>query len=279
MTSSFSSSSTSSVERLTNNGTSGEEQAKQPQQEQKRGYRFGDLTRSFLSKRVAPLIGKDEYEFGDLSRKVGSLLTDKLANVTAELRQSDNVTYEFGALTKAWIANYTGKDRYEFGDLSQAVLRRVQSGDYSLSDLFLAMRLLFWAGFRTFGPVAANLPMAVLINLINFGLAQEVSDRVTTALAEWLDQRMKQALLGRGNYVLGDITKERLQEGIAKFTGKEQYEFGDIARTIQGMHSSKDMILIGKNSGGSGGGKNNIFLPTDIMKEMDKVKDRSEHKS
>ena len=249
---------------------------------ERQGYRFGDLTRSLIGNTVSSFTGKkDSYEFGDVSRRLGSLVSETFSNLTeqqygnfsyqvgdltrwiaSELLPSSNSnatskpyrfgdiskgiiagwtgkdSYQFGDISRAAVANYTGKQTYEFGDLSRSVLRRVESGEYTIEDVFLALRILLWAGLQAFTPVVASLPVSWLVNLINFGLAQEVSGRLTTALAEFLDQRMKQALTGRANYVIGDITKERLEEQLTKFTGKDTYEVGDITQTIQRMQSA-----------------------------------------
>ena len=242
---------------------------------------------------MAALTGKDNYEFGDVSRKFSGIVSNwtssnlqqdqdnvdenstytyRVGDVTKwllrEIRNtpSSASSYQFGDLTKSWVSNYTGEEEYKVGDLSRAVLRRVESGEYSVGDVFLAMRVLLWAGFTTFAPVVGNLPLTLVVNLINFGLAQEVSGRLTTALAEWLDQQLKKALTGNAKYVLGDITRERLEQGLAKFTGREQYEIGDITRTIQRIQSNS----VNKNST-----PQTLSLSTEVLSALDQVRQKS----
>ena len=59
-----------------NNNNNNNSSSKQPQQ--RRGYRFGDLTRRFVGDRVNQLTGKEEYEFGDLSRFVDSRIKHRV---------------------------------------------------------------------------------------------------------------------------------------------------------------------------------------------------------
>jgi hypothetical protein len=143
-------------------------------------------------------------------------------------------------LTRAFVSNYTGKANYTVGDLSQEVVRRVQSGEYTVQDVWLALRILLTAGFGVLSPVAGILPIRLLLNLVNLGLAQEVSGRLVGALAETLDKRMKEVLTGSSSYALGDLTKARLQSQLSTFTGKDRYEFGDLSRTISKLAAQTD---------------------------------------
>ena len=206
---------------------------------QRRGYRFGDLTRRFLGDRVNQLTGKDKYEFGDLSRYIDDRIKDRINQVTG---QED---YQFGDLT-GWALqqannatlNYTGKDSYQVGDISKEVLRRVQAGEYAAEDVWLACRILLSAGIGTLTPVASLLPVRTLLSLVNMGLAQEASGRLVGVMAEFLDRRLKHALTGNEQYQLGDLTKQRLLSAITSWTGKPDYQVGDIVRTVEKMAAS-----------------------------------------
>ena len=208
----------------------------------RQGYRFGDLTRRLIGDQVNQLTGKDAtkgetYEFGDLSRWIDGRIKARICDLTG--KEGDN-DYEWGDLT-AWAIqqvsnttrNFTGKETYEVGDLSKEVLRRVQRGEYDIQDVWLACRILLSAGLGCLTPVASVLPLRTLLNLVNVGLAQEVSGRLLEVLAGFLDRRVKHALTGNADYQLGDLTKARLQSAIGRFTGKETYEVGDITRAVQ----------------------------------------------
>mmetsp|Transcript_2622 Transcript_2622/g.3499 ORF Transcript_2622/g.3499 Transcript_2622/m.3499 type:complete len:368 (-) Transcript_2622:75-1178(-) len=227
----------------------------------KKGYQFGDITRSIFkggsqvaSQSVNTLTGKNEYEFGDLTRWLTS-------QGVAENLTTNGTTkgYQFGDLSRfvalemqAKVANFTGKMdddgngnstetanyNYQMGDISKAVIRRVQSGEYTVDDVWLAMRILLSAGLAVFTPVAAALPTKLLLELINLGLAQEVTGRLLSVLANVVDERMKKALTGNDKYAIGDISKKKLEQGITKFTGKESYQVGDITQAIQKLQAS-----------------------------------------
>lgn len=201
-----------------------------------RGYQFGDL---FINK----LTKKDKYEFGDLSRWVGSKLQEAACSITGK------ETYEFGDISRfmdgkarAEVNKLTGKENYEFGDITKEIIRRVQAGEVDPKDLSLLLRVLisFGAGLT---PVASAIPAKVLIDLLTWNLEFEVGSRatqiLTDSLAQELDRRAKVSLLGREKYQFGDLTREQLQKAVSSFTGKADYEFGDITRTVIKGFSSK----------------------------------------
>ncbi|KAL7473670.1 hypothetical protein ACHAXS_014159 [Conticribra weissflogii] len=192
-------------------------------QDGKRGYQFGDITKavtkSLIGKRVSKLTGKP-YEFGDLSRKIDESIKDKIIDLTGK----DD--YEFGDLSR-WVDaqiknevnNYTNKDNYKFGDLTKEIARRVITGEYTLDDLFLLLKAL--ALFEaSISPVAGFMPVKLLIELLNFSIANDVAGRVSWVLAMELDRRLKKSLLGNENYQLGDATKQAISSAVAAYTGK-----------------------------------------------------------
>eukprot|EP00913_Durusdinium_trenchii_P023517 g22094.t1 len=195
---------------------------KAPAEGEEKGYQFGDL---FINK----LTGKDSYEFGDLSRFLGG---KEVCKVTGK------DVYELGDLSrfldgqaKSQVARLIGKDSYEFA------FRRAKEANVDEEELLLLLRAVITMGVGL-TPVAHLLPIQVLLNLygssLELELGQRVSARLTAALAKELDRRSKEALLGKGNedYVLGDLTRKQLQQGLQRFTGKDSYEFGDISRSL-----------------------------------------------
>lgn len=217
--------------------------------QKKKGYQFGDISR-FLAKsasnKISQVTGKDKYEFGDLSKWIDQRVKDKVTDWTGKER------YEFGDLTrwvdqaaKERVANFTAKSRvsdggnndnnntynYQFGDISREIVRRVTTGEYSLDDVFLALKVVLAAG-ASLTPIANVLPIKWLLQLINFGIAEQIADKLLGSLATALDERIKEALTGNAKYQLGDITKRKLSQAINNFTGKESYQFGDISRRV-----------------------------------------------
>lgn len=185
----------------------------------KKGYKFGDITKSLIGGSVEKITGKP-YEFGDLSRHIDKNVKDKVNDLTGK---SD---YEFGDLSrfvdskiKGEVNKFTGKESYRVGDLSKEMIRRVASGDFTLDDLFMLLKAL--AIFEaSISPVAGFLPVKLLIDLLNFSLANDVAGRVASSLAMELDKRLKGALLGNENYKPGDATKSTIANAVKTYTGK-----------------------------------------------------------
>ena len=188
----------------------------------KKGYRFGDLTKSLIGGSVEKITGKP-YEFGDLTRHVDSSVKEKVNELTG------NDAYEFGDLSrfvdtqiKGEVNKFTGKDAYKVGDISKEMIRKVASGDFTLDDLFMLIKALviFEASISS---VAGFLPVKLLIDLLNFSLANDVAGKVSSALAIEVDKRLKGALLGDENYKLGDATKRTISNAVKAYTGKGAY--------------------------------------------------------
>jgi hypothetical protein len=220
------------------------------------GYKFGDLSKK-LAQRIT---GKKTYEFGDVSRFLDQQAKGSVSKLT------NKTDYEFGDLTR-WadsvsrekVSNFTSKSGYEVGDISKEVLRRAKSGEYTLEDMFLAMRILLSAG-ASLTPLASVLPLKVLLELVNVGLAQDITGRLVETLAVSLDERMKEAFTGDSKYQLGDLTKKKAVAALAKFTGKENYEFGDISRKVTQLSLQEKT----KKSGS----KQQIELQSEIADEL-----------
>ncbi|KAL7534303.1 hypothetical protein ACHAXR_005778 [Thalassiosira sp. AJA248-18] len=219
----------------------------------KKGYRFGDLTKSLIGGSVEKITGKP-YEFGDLSRAIDSSIKDKVNDFTG------NDDYEFGDLSrwvdtkiKGEVNKFTDKESYKFGDLTKEIVRRVASGEYTLDDLFMLLKAL--AIFEaSISPVAGFLPVKLLVELLNFSLLNDVAGKVTSSLAMELDKRLKKSLLGDENYKLGDATKRTISSAVQSYTGKESYEFGDVTKKVvstfadEAKVSGKDRQTIGMKS-------------------------------
>ncbi|KAL9182437.1 hypothetical protein ACHAXT_013089 [Thalassiosira profunda] len=220
----------------------------------KKGYRFGDLTKSLIGGRIEKITGKP-YEFGDLSRAIDSSIKDKVNDLTGQEE------YEFGDLSrwvdskiKTEVNKYTDKDTYQFGDLTKEIMRRIATGQYTLDDLFMLLKAL--AIFEaSISPVAGFMPVKLLVELLNFSLLNDVAGKVTSALAMELDKRLKKSLLGDENYKLGDATKRTIANAVQSYTGKESYEFGDITKKVVSSFadeakpaSAKDRQTIGTES-------------------------------
>lgn len=215
-------------------------------QSKQNGYQFGDFTRKMIKNtqgKVNKITGKDRYELGDLTRWADQKAKDRIQKSRSNKTESTNSTYKYevGDITrwatdfaKEKAARYAGKqtsDEYEFGDVSRTILAKVQSGEYHSEDVYLALRVLLAAGVSVI-PIANVLPVKLLLQMVEFDLAKEVGGRLTSVLATTVDSRFKRALTGDAEYQLGDVSKRKLLQALAEFTGKDSYEFGDIAKTL-----------------------------------------------
>ncbi|KAL3807972.1 hypothetical protein ACHAXA_010774 [Cyclostephanos tholiformis] len=202
------------------------------------GYKFGDITKSLIGGSVEKITGKP-YEFGDLARAIDSSVKDKVCDLTG------NDDYEFGDLSR-WVdgkirvevSKFTNKDNYQFGDLTKEILKRMASGQYAMDDIFILLKALAMLG-ASISPVAGFLPVRMLVETLNFSLANDVAGKVTSTLAMELDKRLKKSLLGDENYKLGDATKRTIADAINNYTGKESYEFGDVTRKVMSKISDR----------------------------------------
>lgn len=110
-------------------------------------YETGDLSKEIdkrVKKAVANYCGKDEYEFGDLSREISARVGKRVEEFTGKSYEFGDVSreiwsrrkswmkdylgeeaaenYQFGDITKKFVAGFTDKDDYEFGDISKKLL-------------------------------------------------------------------------------------------------------------------------------------------------------------
>ena len=118
----------------------------------------------------------------------------------------------------------------------------------------------------SFTPMARLLPVKVLLEILNVGLAQDVGGKVMGGVANTLDERFKAAITGDAKYQLGDMTKKQLSDTLSKFTGQESYTFGDISKTVAAR--VEEMESAGK---GKSADKGKIVTPesaTLLLKEL-----------
>eukprot|EP00439_Symbiodinium_sp_Y106_P058207 s5_g8.t1 len=193
------------------------------------------------------LAGRSAFLAAQPRRAVSSL--PRRAEGTNAEGKDEKRGYQFGDL---FINKLTGKDKYEFGDLSRFVGGKLQEADvYELGDLskYLDTQAKKQVSKLTgkdsyeFGDISREIARRVqesdvvdeedlrlllttvlLLNLYTTSVEVELGNRAASKLtgAE-LDRRAKGVLLGKGNedYVLGDLTKAQIQRSVASLTGKE----------------------------------------------------------
>lgn len=205
---------------------------------------FSDFAKFIFDKatdQVNEITGKEEWQPGDLAKWLDSKAKQRLQSVKKDVTSEQDYQYAFGDLTlwatnlaKEKAARFAGKssaDEYELGDITKTIVNKVQSGEYDENDVYLALRVLLVAGCQVV-PIANFLPLRGLLSLVNVGLTKDVSGRLLQELTESLEQRIKFAVTGKEDYQFGDLTKDKLNDLVAKFTGKDSYQSGDISRSI-----------------------------------------------
>ena len=95
--------------------------------------------------------------------------------------------------------------------------------------------------------MAELLPFTFLIEALNISLEQKVGGKILEVLSKTLDNRLVAALFTSDDKnLIGDVVKRTVLGGVLEFTGKSNYESGDIQRAIQQgqeENNSEDMKL------------------------------------
>jgi hypothetical protein len=163
-------------------------------------YKIGDVSKEIdvrVKGEVAKLRGKEdgEYELGDLVLAMDQMSKELTEDLTGKPYEPGDLSIELDKRIKGAVANYCGKEKYEVGDLTNAIRSRVSS------------RVEEFTG-----------------KSYEFG---DVTNEVIKRRKVWV-----QDLLGAEaaeNYQFGDITKKAL----GNFAGKD-YEFGDVSKKLFG---------------------------------------------
>lgn len=141
--------------------------------------------------------------------------------------------------TKRAVLNFTGKQSYEFGDVSKETVRRIAAGEVNMQDFILLLKILIAIG-ATIGPLAELLPFTFILEALNISIEQKVGGKVIEVIAKALDSRIVGALFTSDDKnLIGDVAKRSLLSGILSFTGKQNYESGDIQRAVL-QHENED---------------------------------------
>lgn len=146
--------------------------------------------------------------------------------------QAKSGTQMVGSTAKSLVLNFTGKESYNFGDVTKELIHRIASQKVNIQDTILVIKILIAVG-ASFAPLAKALPFTVLLNALNVSIEQKVGSEILKALALALDERLVAAFTSDDKSRIGDAVKQSLLTGILAFTGKSRYESGDIQRVIQ----------------------------------------------
>ena len=104
---------------------------------------------------------------------------------------------------------------------------------YLKSSCHCRFQILIALG-ATIGPLAELLPFTFLLEALNISLEQKVGGKIIEVLSKTLDNRIVAALFTADDKnLIGDIAKRTVMGGVLEFTGKQNYESGDIQRAVQ----------------------------------------------
>mmetsp|Transcript_31224 Transcript_31224/g.46166 ORF Transcript_31224/g.46166 Transcript_31224/m.46166 type:complete len:442 (-) Transcript_31224:3-1328(-) len=163
-------------------------------------------------------------------------LTEKSGSDIASIAEWVDMQAKSGVDTaksqsKALVLKFTGKEEYQFGDITKELVRRIVAEEYNLADILLLCKLLLAIG-ASFSPLAQVLPVKVLLDMLNFSLEQKIGGKILEVVAGSLDERFTAAFTGDDKFQLGDLTKRTLTSSLSNFTGKDSYESGDVKRAV-----------------------------------------------
>lgn len=191
-----------------------------------------NLAADYVSRGTGDLIRLTEQGINDLqiltkngTDQVGAVATwiDEQAKSGSELVSSK---------AKSLVLDFTGKEQYNFGDISNELVRRIATKEIAIQDTILVIKLLVALG-ASIGPLAKMLPLTVLLEALNISLEQKIGGKVLEALALTIDSRIVAAFSSDDKLQLGDAVKRTVLSGVLAFTGKSKYESGDIQRVIE----------------------------------------------
>ena len=112
------------------------------------------------------------------------------------------------------------------GAIKKEVERFISVGEWNMQDLSLLLRnVLLLGGSLT--PAASLLPVRMLVSIYGSSLASELGERLVQEIASSLQQRLSQGLSDSVR-AGGQLSKQ----AVSQITGKEDYEFGDITKSI-----------------------------------------------
>eukprot|EP00985_Skeletonema_marinoi_P002000 scaffold814_cov128-Skeletonema_marinoi.AAC.5 len=192
------------------------------------------------TKDVINVAGRGVEETGNLAIGLAERTVSDTGKVATWIdSQAKAGTEAVTSSTKRAVLNFTGKSSYEFGDVSKETVRRIAAGEVNMQDFILLLKILLAVG-ATIGPLAELLPFTFLLEALNISIEQKVGGKVMEVLAKSLDSRIVGALFTSDDKnLIGDVAKRSLLSGILSYTGKPNYESGDIQRAVL-QHENED---------------------------------------
>ena len=190
------------------------------------------LAADFATRGTGDLLRMTERGLSDL-QSLSMNGTEKVGDVAKWIdEQTKSGSVMVSSKAKSLVLAFTKKDKYEFGDITNELIRRIASKEIAVQDTVLVIKLLVALG-ASIGPLAKVLPLTVLLEALNISLEQKIGGKVLEALALSIDNRIVAAFSSDDKVQLGDAVKRTVLSGVLAFTNKSTYESGDIQRVIE----------------------------------------------
>ena len=166
--------------------------------------------------------------------------TEKVGEVANWIEdQAKTGSKKVSSKAKSLVLEFTKKETYDFGDITNELIRRIAQKEISIQDTILVIKLLVALG-ASIGPLAKVLPLTVLMEALNVSLEAKIGGKVLETLATSIDSRIVAAFSSDDKLQLGDAVKRTVLSGVLAFTGKANYEGGDIQRMIEKSEQETD---------------------------------------
>mmetsp|Transcript_7658 Transcript_7658/g.10914 ORF Transcript_7658/g.10914 Transcript_7658/m.10914 type:complete len:490 (+) Transcript_7658:27-1496(+) len=143
------------------------------------------------------------------------------------------------AKAQSLVLGFTGKNKYQPGDITKELLRRIVSAEYDMNDIALFLKIMVAVG-ASIGPLAKVLPVTVLLEMLNVSLERQIGGKFLDTLASSLDDRFSAAFSNDDKYQLGDAVRRSTMSAVSNFTGKDSYKSGDIEYAVSEAKNQKE---------------------------------------
>jgi len=143
---------------------------------------------------------------------------------------------------KSKVNGFTGDEDYQIGNISKAIVRKIATKEYDISELTLLFRILLALG-ADLSVVTGFLPFAILVQTLNLAITLELGEKLVTAFSVELNKRVdddrtsiddnQDTQQGKTTGVVELATNNSVtMSAMTDITGKKNYKVGDLTAAI-----------------------------------------------
>ena len=214
---------------------------------------------------AAPLQPRMDAE---AEEKITSIVREELANLAAlpPAEQEEQLStlisrVEERAMSEAVDGGALAADAeergYQFGDVTKSVVgsvrgevQRQMDSDWNMDDIGLLLKVAVFLGAGAAAPAAGLMAMPAAVVLATYGtvLKAEVGVRAVKEIGVRLAERARDGIAdgvrsytGKDDYEFGDLTEETVR----RVSGNEDYKFGDFTKGAVKSVTGKDEYKFG----------------------------------